>query len=200
MTQAKLFEDVLPEGFVYQEDFLSAAEEGSLLEAIRALPLEEAHYKQWTAKRRIASFGGRYDFSHNELLPASPVPPFLFALRERIAEWSGIAAGQFNHAMIAEYRVGTQLGWHRDVPDFDAVVGVSLNGPGRMRLRPYPAHGNHRRAALALELQPRSVYAMRGPARWAWQHAISPTKSLRYSITFRTLAAGSAQAHEPPGQ
>lgn len=34
----------------------------------------------------------------------------------------------------------------------------------------------------------RSAYAMRGAARWKWQHAISPTKELRYSITFRTLA------------
>jgi hypothetical protein len=28
----------------------------------------------------------------------------------------------------------------------------------------------------------------RDEARWRWQHAISPTKALRYSITFRTMA------------
>jgi alkylated DNA repair dioxygenase AlkB len=36
-------------------------------------------------------------------------------------------------------------------------------------------------------LEPRSAYVLRGVARWRWQHAISPTKALRYSITFRTM-------------
>ena len=31
--------------------------------------------------------------------------------------------------------------------------------------------------------------AYRDEARWKWQHAISPTKEMRYSITFRTLRA-----------
>jgi alkylated DNA repair dioxygenase AlkB len=191
MTQAELFEHAahLPEGFAYKADFLDTAQESSLLESIRGLPLREAQYKQWSAKRRIMSYGGRYDFSQNELLPASPIPTFLFELREQVAAWTRTPAAQFNHAMIAEYRPGTQLGWHRDVPDFESVVGVSLNGACRMRFRPYPPDANHRRASFALELQPRSVYSMRGPARWAWQHAISPTKTLRYSITLRTLAA-----------
>jgi len=39
---------------------------------------------------------------------------------------------------VTEYREGTALGWHRDVPDFEVVVGASLAGPARMRLRPYP--------------------------------------------------------------
>ena len=192
MTQTELFEHPahLPEGFAYQAEFLGAAQENGLLQTIRDLPLREAQYKQWSAKRRIVSYGGRYDFSQNELLPAGAIPPFLFELREQVAAWARIPAAQFTHAMIAEYRPGTQLGWHRDVPDFESVVGVSLNGAGRMRFRPYPPDANHRRASFALELQPRSVYSLRGPARWAWQHAISPTKSLRYSITFRTLARG----------
>jgi alkylated DNA repair dioxygenase AlkB len=38
-----------------------------------------------------------------------------------------------------------------------------------------------------LELAPRSAYRMQGAARWQWQHSISATRTLRYSITFRTL-------------
>ncbi|MGB9332814.1 MAG: hypothetical protein WCB10_18760 [Steroidobacteraceae bacterium] len=34
-------------------------------------------------------------------------------------------------------------------------------------------------------LEPR-FYAMHGVARWGWQHAVSPTLELRYSIAFRT--------------
>jgi alkylated DNA repair dioxygenase AlkB len=138
------------------------------------------------------SYGGRYDFSSNELLPTGPIPDWLYPLRARVSEWVALRADDFSHALIAEYSPGTQLGWHRDVPDFESVAGVSLLGAARMRLRPYPARPGHRRAALTLDLEPRSIYAMRGPARWEWQHAISPTKELRYSITFRTLVSRAA--------
>ena len=39
---------------------------------------------------------------------------------------------------------------------------------------------------VARTIEPRSIYAMQGAARWEWQHAVSATKMLRYSITFRT--------------
>jgi alkylated DNA repair dioxygenase AlkB len=177
----------LPNGLVYRECFLTPAEEQSLAAALRALPLHEARYRSFTAKRRITSFGAGYDFEANALLPAPPLPPFLIALRERVAEWAGIPAGELVQSTVAEYAPGTQLGWHRDVPRFGTVVGISLLSPCRMRLRPYPhvKHGKERSRVLVLE--PRSAYILRGNARWRWQHAISPTKALRYSITFRTM-------------
>jgi alkylated DNA repair dioxygenase AlkB len=178
----------LPEGFIYQEGFLTVVQEAALLQTISGLSLEGASYKQWTAKRRIVSYGGRYDFGHNRLQPAEPIPDFLDPLRRQVSEWTAIPASHFTHGMISEYRPGTQLGWHRDVPDFESVVGVSLGGPARMRFRPYPPATGRGRALSSLELQPRSAYSMNGAARWQWQHAISPTKALRYSITFRTLA------------
>jgi alkylated DNA repair dioxygenase AlkB len=192
-VQAPLFTEsqtfAIP-GLKYQTNFVSPAEELSLLEIIRSLDLKEAQYRQWRANRRTVSFGGKYDFTAQELMPAEPIPRFLFALRERIAAWSGIDASRFNHAIIAEYRVGTQLGWHRDVAHFESVVGVSLAGAGRMRFRPYPPRVGARKTALAINLAPRSIYTLQAAARWDWQHAVSPTKELRYSITFRTLAAG----------
>ena len=141
MTQTQLFEDSspLPEGFRYEVTFFSPAEEAALVETIREQPLREAQYKEWSAKRRIVSYGGSYDFSSNELLPAGPVPPWLHPLRARIAGWVGIPTTELDHVLVAEYSPGTQLGWHRDVPNFDVVVGVSLLGRARMRLRRYPA-------------------------------------------------------------
>lgn len=176
----------LPEGFDYRPDFLETAEERILLETMGALPFMAAQYREWQAKRRIVSYGGRYDFTHHALDPAPPIPEFLIPLRARMADWAGVFPTALQHATVAEYRPGTQLGWHRDVPDFEQVMGVSLGGCARMRLRPYPPKRGAR-AAGVVELAPRSAYAFRGPARWNWQHAISPTKELRYSITFRTL-------------
>ena len=184
---------VLPEGFVYALEFITPEEEASLLAHIRELPLQEAKYKEFTARRRTVSYGGKYDFSANKLEAAPEIPPFLFPLREKVAKWVGLPPGAFVHALVTEYSPGTPLGWHRDVPEFEVVVGVSLGGHARMRLRPYrPREKQNRKDAIALDLEPRSAYIMRDNARWAWQHCISETKTLRYSVTFRTAAARAA--------
>jgi alkylated DNA repair dioxygenase AlkB len=184
----------LPDGLVYETDFLAVEEEAELLATIATLPFHEARYREYTAKRRTVSYGASYDFSTNEPLPAPPVPAWLFPLRERVAAWTAIPSDDFGFALVTEYQPGTQLGWHRDVPNFETVVGVSLAGQARMRFRPWPATAPPRRAAFHLDLQPRSVYVLRGDARWRWQHAISPTKALRYSITFRTARSLSGTA------
>jgi len=187
VLQAQLFEasPAGPAGFTYAPQFLSVAQEAQLLETIRTLPFEEAQYKEWRARRRIVSFGGRYDFTQQELTQAPPIPEFLLPLRARLAEWAGIREQRMQHAMIAEYRPETPLGWHRDVPQFEDVLGVSLLGHARLRFRPWPPRPGQR-ATWKIDLEPRSAYLMRGAARWKWQHAVSPTRELRYSITFRT--------------
>jgi alkylated DNA repair dioxygenase AlkB len=176
----------LPEGFRYAEGFLSVAEEAELVRAIASMPLVEARYRAWTARRRVASYGGQYDFDRHRLLPAAPIPPVLFALRAAAADFAGMDGAALTNALVAEYRPGTPLGWHRDVPDFEVIVGVSLAGAARMKLRRYPHVVGERRGVLSVELAPRSVYCIRGEARWHWQHALAPTPTLRYSITFRT--------------
>jgi alkylated DNA repair dioxygenase AlkB len=121
------------------------------------------------------------------------MPAFLFPMREKVAKWLDMPADAFVHALVTEYSPGTPLGWHRDVPEFEVVVGVSLGGRARMRLRPYrPREKQNRKDAITLDLEPRSAYVMRDNARWAWQHCISETKELRYSVTFRTAAARAA--------
>lgn len=187
MRQPDLFPKPLPRGLQYQENFLSADAEADLLAAISRLSLAEAQYKEFTAKRRTLSYGSTYDFSTNTSLPAAPIAPFLEPLRCEVARWAGVDPSAFAHALISEYRPGTSLGWHRDVPQFELVVGVSLQGACRMRFRPYPWTSDRRAEVFALELQPRSAYILRDDARWRWQHSISPTTEHRYSVTFRTL-------------
>jgi alkylated DNA repair dioxygenase AlkB len=174
----------LPEGFAYELDFIGEAEERTLLAGIARLPLEEARYREYTAKRRVAYFGFDYDFSSKRLGEAAPIPAFLLPLRQKVARWMRVAPEALAHALVNEYRPGTPLGWHRDAPDFGRVAGVSLGGWARMRLRRYP-RGKDR--PLALDLAPRSAYQMQGAARWRWQHSVPPTRELRYSVTFRTL-------------
>jgi alkylated DNA repair dioxygenase AlkB len=178
-----------PDGLVYALDFLAPDEEAELLATIATLPLTESRYREYTAKRRTVSYGSSYDFSTNVLSPAPPIADFLLPLRARIAAWTGIPATAFVHGLVTEYRPGTQLGWHRDVPSFGTVVGVSLAGVARMRFRRWPhVVGKGNTDGFVLDLAPRSAYVLQREVRWRWQHAISPTKALRYSITFRTSA------------
>jgi alkylated DNA repair dioxygenase AlkB len=179
----------LPGGMQYRADFISPEEEAALLDGIVALPLREALYKSYTARRRVVSYGSQYDFERNALQPSEPLPAWLLPLQQRAAAWIGVDPQAFAHALVAEYRPGTPLGWHRDVPDFETIVGVSLAGSARMRFRRYPPAQATKSDAFVLELAARSAYVLQGESRWGWQHSVAPTTGLRYSITFRTPSA-----------
>ena len=191
--QSSLFDGQpeLPLGLVYRPDFLTPQEETVLLGQIRLLPFHEARFQQYTARRRVVRFGeGDYPASYGpaaeEANPRRPFPDFLVPLRRKVAQWRGLPEAAFVHALVTEYRPGTPIGWHSDAPHFDIVAGISLAASARMRFRPYAAKTD-KKAAIAVELAPRSVYVMQGDIRWHWQHHLPPVKQLRYSITFRTL-------------
>ncbi len=176
----------LPQGMRYEREFLTPEEEQALVALIAGMPLQEMNYRGYTARRRVLSFGGSYDFQAHQLNAAPPIPESLEPLRRKAAIWSGIAPEAFAQMLVAEYREGTPLGWHRDVPDFEDVVGISLLNQAVLRFRPYPPREPKKAGVIKLVVEPRSIYLLHGPARWGWQHSVAPTRSLRYSITLRT--------------
>lgn len=180
---------LLPEGLRYQPAFLSPGEEAGLIARIAQLPLAPMKYQNFTALRRVVSYGGQYDFSAQRLEVAQPLPDWLAPLCARAAAWIGVAPDAFTQALVAEYRPGTPLGWHRDVPDFEDVVGISLASEAVLRFRPYPPDAPKKKDIVRLVVAPRSIYLLRGAARWQWQHSVAPTRLLRYSITLRTPSA-----------
>lgn len=196
MDQSSLFDDLdppadaLPEGMSYRSGFLSQEEEDGLVALIRSLPLEAAQYKAYTARRRVVSYGGSFDYDSNQLRPAQALIEELLPLRHRVAAWAGIASEALVHALVAEYAPGTPLGWHRDVPDFEEIFGVSLGTGATLRFRPYPPDATKRADVIKVSVEPRSIYALRGPSRWAWQHSVAPVERLRWSVTFRTARQG----------
>jgi alkylated DNA repair dioxygenase AlkB len=64
------------------------------------------------------------------------------------------------------------------VPDFEIIVGVSLGGPCRMRLRRYPLEKSRSAQNLSLDVEPRSDYVMRREAREGCQHSIPLTRAV----------------------
>jgi hypothetical protein len=73
--------DAFPKGFRYQDDFLSVAQEQSLLQHIETLPFREFEFQGFTGKRRIVSFGWRYDFNGGGLSKVEDMPEFLSGVR-----------------------------------------------------------------------------------------------------------------------
>src|SRR4051794_23169640 len=53
----------LPEGFKYQADLISSTDEQFLLAEVRKLPFKEFEFHGFTGKRRVVSFGWKYDFN-----------------------------------------------------------------------------------------------------------------------------------------
>lgn len=175
-----------PHGLQYLPEFLSEVEAHELASLLSRLPLKPFEFHGFTGNRRTLSFGLRYDYSRGQTELASEPPPFLDALRERIAKFAGLSAEQFRQIGINEYRPGAGIGWHKDKPEFGDVVGISLLSDVKMRFRKRDGNNWLRVSHL---LQAQSIYVLRGEAREVWQHSIAPVSTLRYSITFRTLAS-----------
>jgi alkylated DNA repair dioxygenase AlkB len=173
-----------PEGFRYQPDFIAPEEERALAEWIPGLPLKEFEFQGYLARRRVVYYGWEYSYGSRALQRAEEIPEFLLPLRERAAGLAELPASELVQALVAEYRPGTPIGWHRDRPMFGDVVGVSLLSPCTFRFRRPAGEGWER---YSLTAEPRSAYLMRGPARNEWEHSIPEVAELRYSITFRTL-------------
>jgi alkylated DNA repair dioxygenase AlkB len=177
----------LPEGFKYRPEFLSPEEERDLVRRAAALPFESFQFHGFLGKRRVVSFGWRYDFNERELLKADDMPPFLLPLRERAAALAGLKPSAFQHVLVTEYAAGAAIGWHRDKAVFDEVVGISLLSPCDFRFRRKRGDKWERVTVVA---EQRSAYLLSGPARAEWEHSIPPVDRLRYSITFRNFRTG----------
>jgi len=180
----------VPDGFIYRPNFLSEAEEQELIREIQQIHLAPFKYYQFTGKRRTASFGWQYEFGASKITTAPEIPPYLLPVRTRAGSLFNIDPRSLVQISIIEYSVGSPIGWHRDIPHFGVVVGISLGAACRIRLRKYsrPRSKNLKRdEILSMELQPRSIYLMSGASRETWQHSIPPVKKLRYAIMMRTL-------------
>jgi alkylated DNA repair dioxygenase AlkB len=118
------------------------------------------------------------------LRESEPIPQFIAPIRAKAAAFAAIDPQAIARVLAIEYSPRTAIGWHKDRPHFDDVIGISLASECVFRLRRKNGSSWQRRSVT---LAPRSVYVMRGPVRNEWEHSIPAVASLRYSITFRNL-------------
>lgn len=173
-----------PEGLWYQEEFIAAGDEAELIERIGGLPLQPFQFGAFEGKRRVASFGFRYDYTERRLQEAEALPPWLANTVARVEAFGG-AGTRIGQVLCTEYATGVGIGWHRDKPHFGTVFGLSLGSACAFRFRRAAGEKWQR---FTLEAAPRSLYVMAGASRHQWEHSIPPVEAPRYSITFRTMA------------
>lgn len=178
-----------PEGFCYRDDLISPRLEAALIEEAQATPLAPFEFHGHLGHRQVASFGWKYDYGRRRVEAARPIPRLLLDAREIAAEFAGRPPGDFEQVLLTLYPVGAGIGWHKDKAVFGEVVGLSLGSACTLRFRRPQAGGWSRRS---VEVAPRSAYLLAGPSRREWEHSIAAVPQLRYSITFRTLAAAGA--------
>jgi alkylated DNA repair protein (DNA oxidative demethylase) len=186
MNQFALFDPVAPQGLHYTSELIDRDEERALVDAVAALPFAPFQFHGFEGNRRTVSFGLHYAFDGSGLRAADPIPDFLMPVRDKAAAFAGVDPRALMHLLVIEYAPGAGIGWHRDRPVFDEVVGISLLAPARLRFRRKAGAKWERHAVI---VEPRSVYLLTGAAREEWEHSIPPLETLRYSLTFRTLKA-----------
>jgi alkylated DNA repair dioxygenase AlkB len=180
---------VLPAGFKYQPELLSTDNERELVGRFAHLRFKEFEFQGYVGRRRVLSFGWKYDFNKKDLQKTDDIPAFLVPIRDRAAEFARLVPDELEQVLVTEYAPGAGIGWHKDKSIFGDVVGISIVAACVFRLRRKIGETWQR---ASLTVQPRSAYLLRGASRIDWEHSIPPLDSLRYSITFRTFRLGGA--------
>jgi alkylated DNA repair dioxygenase AlkB len=197
MTQFGLFTDQSagPAGLRYQPEFVPQATESELISRISELPLQPFQFGAFEGKRRVASFGFRYDYTLGKLQEAEPIPGWLTSIIASVERFGELPEASVRQILCTEYDVGVGIGWHRDKPHFDKVFGLSLGASCKFRFR--RAIGD-KWERFTLTAEPRSLYMMSGESRQVWEHSIPAVEQRRYSITFRTMKADAAKSRSRP--
>ncbi len=180
-------EPIYPEGFSYQENFLTVEEERTLSQQVADIELHQFDFQGYKANRKVASFGYDYSFDNGRLSKGKEIPAAFESLVSKVSTSLAIDREKFSELLITEYPVGSVINWHRDAPPFDIIAGISLMADCTFRLRPQDKSKQGRSAVISFPVARRSLYVIRGPARTDWQHSILPVKQARFSITLRTL-------------
>jgi alkylated DNA repair dioxygenase AlkB len=180
-------ESKTPPGFSYFPDFITIAEERSLIEYIEKIPLEHLKFQGFEAKRLVKSFGLNYHFDQRSVTPGDPIPADFSFLIEKVAKHVDMVPDEFAELLVTEYPIGSVINWHRDGPPFKLIAGISLLAGCNFRFRPYDKTKQDKKTSITVPLGRRSLYIIEGTAREDWEHSITPVKQKRYSITLRTL-------------
>jgi alkylated DNA repair dioxygenase AlkB len=120
-------------------------------------------FGEFEGRRRVASFGFRYDYDVRQL-QRQPTPS---RWRNRCKHRdSRKPCNPDSAALCTEYDVGVGVGWHRDKLHFDMIFGLSLNSVCKLI-------SQRGRQGMG-DAEPRSLYMTTGASQQIWDHSIPP--------------------------
>jgi len=132
-AQPDLFGEAGLAGLSQAGAFVTSGEERMLIASIDAAELSPFRFHGWLGKRLTASYGWRYDFDDAGFAPAEAIPDWLLPLRGKAARFAGLQPDELVQALLIRYDPGAGIGWHRDRPVFEHLLGISLGAPPRWR-------------------------------------------------------------------
>ena len=176
-------------GLVYRPDFLSQGEAERLVAII-----DSCDWEKGSLRRRVQHYGWKYSYRARRVDTSMRLG--------QLPEWAGevadrlVAEGLLNvlpdQVIVNEYIANQGITKHIDHKQHfaDGIVMVSLLEPWEMIFR-----GPDGKSKVRKVLEPRSVTAMHGDARYIWTHEIPRRKNepgwgrrgRRISLTFRKI-------------
>lgn len=174
-------------------NFVSVAEEMRLLQLIDEMPWSEE------LKRRVQHYGYRYDYQKRGLSREDylgPLPQWAEVLGERLVSRKLFEARP-DQVIVNEYLPGQGIAPHVDRESCFGEVVASLSLESTVTMDFIKATER-----VSVPLPPRSLVALRGPARHSWRHGITARltdridgslveRRRRVSLTFRTTVTES---------
>ena len=122
-------------------DVVTEREESALINRINDEGLAPFRFQGWLGKRLTRSFGWSYDFDTGRFSMADPIPDWLLPLKARAERFANLAPDELVQALLIRYDPGAGIGWHKDRPVFEHVIGVSLGASALMRFRRRASNG-----------------------------------------------------------
>ena len=179
-----LFNEQIIPGLDTWPNILTQDEISRLEHRVKSMDIAHYQHGEWEANRQVAHYS----------CPSHPayacharhdIEPWMLGVRNRIVKAAGRPPQDFIQFSVSVYPPGAGIGWHRDMPPFTRIIGVSIGHPTYMRFRQKDQHNKWRRRQIPLD--PGTVYAITGPARSEWEHSIAPVTHWRASFTTRDV-------------
>jgi alkylated DNA repair dioxygenase AlkB len=177
-----------PSGLKLVVDVISPDEEASLIALIEAAGLVYPPYDPGN-RRASASYGYKYDYATDSFRKCPEMPEAFLRLREKAAALAGVRPDDIPEVLLNRYEEGAVIQPHRDKPQWEHVVGISLG-------EAVPMHFTRDGEAIDVMLPPRSMYLLADDARYVWDHSLPPAPGTRYSITYRSFSEEGRRLYE----
>ena len=165
-------------GLLYIPNFLSFSQEQELISII------DSNEWDFSLKRVTEHYGWKYDYTSRTVKDKDflgPLPDWLANLENKIYN-TGHFSCHFNQVIINQYLPGQGISRHVDKFIFGPeIVSISLISNTEMHFIKYSVVQDK------ILLEPKSLLALTGKARYDYMHEIPKVKNKRVSITFRNI-------------